>query len=341
MNKIADSQGPTANTKDQVIQAIIEEYKEVFTGLGKLKNHAVELNIDKEAIPQAQPQRRIPFHTRKKVKHAVKELQKDDDDIIEAVPETQPTPWVSPIVAVPKKDDTVRICVDMRMENQAINRVRYQIPTVNDISLDLNGAKYFSKLDLAQAYHQLPLDEESRYITTFSTHVGLFRYKRLAYGINASAEIFQHALQQSLEGIQGVRNIADDIIVHGKSREEHDTAHRNCLKSLQEKGLTLNAKKCSFLQPTLEFFGQIFSAEGTCPDPERVTDLQNTPTPTNAQEVRSLLGMANCSSKYIRNYATITSPLRELTKKNVRFSWTEIHQNAFTKLKDALIAAPV
>ena len=98
---------------------------------------------------------------------------------------------------------------------------------------------------------------------------------------------------------------------------------------------------CSFLQPTSEFFGQIFSAEGTRPDPKRVTDLQNMPTPTNAQEVRSLLGMANYSSKYIRNYATITSPLRELMKKNVRFSWTEIHQNAFTKLKDALIAAQV
>ena len=98
----------------------------MFTGLGKLKNHAVKLNIDKEAIPQAQPQRRIPFHIRKKVKHAVKELQKED--IIEAVPETQPTPWVSPIVAVPKKDDTTRICVDMRMANQAINRVRYPIP---------------------------------------------------------------------------------------------------------------------------------------------------------------------------------------------------------------------
>ena len=157
----------------------------------------------------------------------------------------------------------------------------------------------------------------------------------------SSAEIFQHALQQSLQGIHGVRNIADDIIVHGKSREEHDTALRNCLKRLQEKGLTLNAKKCSFLQPTLEFFGQIFSAEGTRPDPKRVTDLQNMPTPTNAQEVRSLLGMANYSSKYIRNYATITSPLRELTKKNVRFSWTEIHHNAFTELKDALIAAPM
>ena len=339
LNTIADKTGSLVNTKDHVVQRIIQEYKEVFTGLGKLKNNAVKLNIDKEAIPQAQPQRRIPFHIRKKVKHAVQELLKED--IIEAVPETQPTPWVSPIVAVPKKNGSIRICVDMRMANQAIHRVRYPIPTVNDISFDLNGAKYFSKLDLAQAYHQLPLSETSRYITTFSTNIGLFRYKRLAYGINASAEIFQHALQQSLQGIQGVCNIADDIIVHGKTRKEHDTALRNCLHRLFEQGLTLNSQKCSFLQPTLSFFGQIFSAEGTRPDPKRVTDLQNLSTPRNAQEVRSLLGMSNYSSKYIQNYATITAPLRELLKKNARFEWSDAHQNAFMTLKNALSGAPV
>ena len=94
------------------------------------------------------------------------------------MPDKQPTPWVSPIVAVPKKDGGVRICVDMRQANAAIKLVRHPIPTVEDISLELNGAKYFSKLDLAQAYHQLELHEDSRYITTFSTHVGLFRYQR-------------------------------------------------------------------------------------------------------------------------------------------------------------------
>ena len=225
----------SSNTKDDNVRAIIDEYKQVFEGLGKLKDDDVKLNIDKEAIPQAQQPRRIPFHIRKKVEDALKELE--NQDIIEPVPANQPTPWLSPIVAVPKKDGSVRICVDMRMANQAINRVRYPIPTVNDISLDLNGAKYFSKLDLAQAYHQLPLAEESRYITAFSTHVGLYRYKRLAYGINASAEIFQHALQQNLQGIKGVRNIADDIIIHGSTRKEHDTALEECLKRLQEKAL--------------------------------------------------------------------------------------------------------
>ena len=105
----------------------------------------------------------------------------------------------------------MRICVDTRLANQAMQRVRHLIPTVDDVSLDLDGAHYFSKLDLTQAYHQLELDPESRYITTFSTHLGLYRYIRLNYGTNAVAEIFQKTLQRHLQGIDSVKNIADDF----------------------------------------------------------------------------------------------------------------------------------
>ena len=323
---------------DPQINKIVQEYKSVFTGIGKLKGYSVKLNIDENAIPHAQPQRRVPFHIRKKVKAAVKELEREG--IIEAVPEDSPAQWVSPIVAVPKKDDSVRLCVDMRMPNKAIKRVRYPIPTLNEISIELNGARFFSKLDLTQAYHQLPLHEDSRYITTFNTHVGLYRYTRLNYGTNAAMEIFQHVLQQNLQGIQGVLNLADDIFVFGKTRREHDAALRNCLERLQERGLTLNPRKCTFLKSSINFFGQIFSAQGTRPDPKRIEDLENASVPVNAKEVRSLLGMANYSSKYIPNYATITAPLRELTKKSVAFAWKECHQTAFDKLKTALSQAP-
>ena len=161
---------------------------------------------------------------------------------------------MSPIVAAPKKDGGVRICIDMRLANEAIERIRHPIPTVDDISFALNGAKFFLKLDLSQAYHQLQLDESSRYITTFSTHIGLFRYKRLNYGTNAAAEIFQYALQTQLQGLTGVQNIADDIIVYGATRSEHDENLDKCLKRLSDKGLRLNASKCKFLSETLEFF---------------------------------------------------------------------------------------
>ena len=172
---------------------------------------------------------------------------------------------------------------------------------------------------MSQACHQLELDRQSRYITTFSTHVGLYLYKRLNYGTNAAAEIFQYTLQTALQGLKGVKNIADDIIVFGSTRTEHDANLDKCLQRLAMKGLRLNRSKCNILSTTLSFFGQAFSKEGTYPDPRRVADLLNAPQPNNAHEVRSILGMANYSSKYIRNFATLIAPLRDLTEKGVRF----------------------
>ena len=171
--------------------------------MGKLKGEQIKLNIDQPQSPKAQPQKRIPYHVRDKIESALDELE--NNDIIKRVPENQPTPWVFPIVVVLKKDGNVRICVDMRLANEAIKRVIHPIPTVEDISLELNGAQWFSKLDLSQAYHRLELEEASRYITTFSTHVGLFRYERLNYGTNATAEIFQCTLQQQQQGLSGVK----------------------------------------------------------------------------------------------------------------------------------------
>ena len=139
----------------------------------------------------------------------------------------------------------------MHAANTAIKRVHHLIPTVADISVELNGAKFFSKLDLSQAYHQVELYPDSRFITTFSTHLGLYRYTCLNFGINASAKLFQHTLQQHLQGMAGVQNIVDDILVFGNTCQEHDQALENCPKRLKEKGLTLNKSKCCFLNTEL------------------------------------------------------------------------------------------
>ena len=121
-------------------------------------------------------------------------------------------------------------------------------------------------------------------------------------------EIFQHVLKQNLQGIKGVLNLANDIFVFGKTRCEHDTELRNCLERLQDRTLTLNPMKLTFLKSSINFFGQIFSAQGTRPDPKRIEDLENASVPVNAKEV-CLLGMENYSAKYNPNYATIMVPL--------------------------------
>ena len=135
-----------------------------------------------------------------------------------------PTPWVSPIVVAPKAKNLneIRLCVDMREPNKAILRSRHITPTLDDMILDLNGSKVFSKMDLRNGYQQLELSDDSRNITTFTTHVGLRRYKHLSFGVSSAAEIFQNTLSNVLEGLDGVRNISDDIIVFGRNQEEHD-----------------------------------------------------------------------------------------------------------------------
>ena len=166
-----------------------------------------------------------------------------------------------------------------------IKRVCYFIPTVRDISLDLNGAKYFSKLDMLQTYHQFELSPTSRNIKTFTTHAGLHRFTRLNYGTNSAAEIFQNTLQQVLQGIDGVRNIEDDIIVFGSTYEYHNRAQEKCLQRLETHGLTLNADKCKFLKRNLEFFVLLFSQDGVRPDPKRISAFTNTATPTTVNEI--------------------------------------------------------
>ena len=128
-------------------------------------------------------------------------------------------------------------------------------------------------------------------------------------------------MQQVLHGINGVRNIADDILIHGATYEEHNKALKECLQRLELHGLTLNLDKCRFLKTHLEFFGLLFSHDGVRPDPKKISAFNNTTTPTTAGEVRSLLGMANYSSHFISNFATITEPLRRLTHKEAKFIW--------------------
>ena len=252
-------------------------------------------------------------------------------DLIEKV--EGPTPWVSPILTVPKDSGDIRICVDMRAPNQAIKRTRHITPTIEDLTNALNGATVFSKLDLNSAYHQLELDETSRSMTTFSTHIGLRRYKRLIFGANCSAEIFQDALATALGGLRGVMNVWDDIIVYGNTPEEHTQNLRATRNRIREVGLTLNKKKCKFNQESIKFFGHIFSKEGIQADPSKVEAIMKMPAPEDATAVRSFLGMTNYLSRFLPNYADLTAPLRKLTKQDQKFKWQKVQEEAFQQIK--------
>ncbi|PFX11079.1 Retrovirus-related Pol polyprotein from transposon 17.6, partial [Stylophora pistillata] len=166
--------------------------------------------------------------------------------------------------------------------------------------------------------------------------MGLIWYKRLSFGISSAAEIFQNVIRETLEGIGGAINISDDILVFGKTLEEHDKNLKAVFQRLREKGLTLNKSKCEFRKYKLKFFGYVFSKDGISPDPNKVADVVNLQTPSTASEVCGLLGMTNYSSRFIPDYATKTEPLRKLTHKGQSWCWTEEYDHAVSQLKEAL-----
>jgi hypothetical protein len=245
------SKNPFRHTPTEDLE---RKFPKLFNGVGKLKDHQVKLFIDESVKPVAQMNRRIPFHLQTAVEKELKQMLADD--IIEPV--TGPVSWVSPLVIVnkPRQPGKIRICVDNRAANTAILRQRHVMPTLDDLIHQLNGSRMFSKLDLRHAFLQLELEPNSRYITTFSSHIGLFRYKRLNFGLSVSSELFQSTLSQILSPIAGrVINVCDDILVYAPSVHERDIALETVAKKLAECGLTLHKEKSLLNQSPISFYG--------------------------------------------------------------------------------------
>ncbi|KAK7104470.1 hypothetical protein V1264_019182 [Littorina saxatilis] len=312
-----------------------KRHPKLYEGLGKLKDHQVHVYVKKDVKPVAQSPRRIPFSLRSKVEEKIAELEAAE--IIEKV--DGPTPWVSPIVVVPKPNGEIRLCVDMRRANEAVERQRYPMPTVEETLIEMNGSTVFTKLDLKWGFHQLELDEESRGITTFASHNGLYRYRRLNFGICSAPELYQFTIQQVLQDCEGARNMTDDIIVHGKNMEEHDQRLEKVLDKLEKSGLTLNAQKCVFRMKEIEYMGFVLNEKGVSPAPSKVEDVKNARRPETAAEVRSFLGLVNFNAKFIRNLAAKAETLRKLTRQEVTFRWGKDEEEAFCTLKADLAEA--
>ena len=328
---------PALKTKkpdSPIMSKLKQEYHTVFNGIGKLKDHEVHLHLKNDAKPVVQKPRKAPFHLRKQTEKKLKELE--NNDIIEFVPAGTPTPYVSNLVVAPKPHNSteVRVSFDMRNVNPMIERERHVIPNAEELFEDMAGATKFSKVDLTAGFHQLVLDEESRSLTTFHTHNGLMRYKRLCFGVNSLPKQFQFALQKTLQGLEGVRNIADDIIIWGKTQKEHDTRLEALMKRLFESNLTLNDSKCAFNVDSIWFCGYILSKDNISADKHRIKALVNMKVPEDVYQLRSFLGLATYCERFIPHLATITAPLLELANKGVMWKWTNRHEQAFNKVKE-------
>ena len=311
-----------------------QKYPQVFSGkLGKLKGQSIKLDIDETIRPIKQKLRRLPEKLKSLVEQELLDMEKQG--IIERV--SWPTDWISNIVAVPKSQLPlkIRITCDMRPLNKAIIRTRYATTTVEDVISHANSAKFFSKIDLNKAYHQIEIDEASRDLTTITTHIGLFRYVRLTMGISLAAEIFSEKIRCVIAGCRGASNISDDILVYGRTQEEHDENLNFVLQQLNENGLTVNQDKCNFNQSTIIFFGLELSADGIKPTHDKLKALREAKIPTNAAELTSYLGLAVFCGRFIQDFASITDVLWVLARSKI-WKWDQVHEQAFNQFKQAV-----
>ena len=186
------------------------------------------------------------------------------------------------------------------------------------------------------AYHQIELKPESREITTFMTHKGLYRYKRLNFGISCAPENYNKIIMLVLQGLEGVNSIFDDIVVHAATYEEHIIRVEKVLQRLEQSGLTVNEEKCKFCIPSIEFMGHLLSAHGIGPTESKVQDILNARKPESAAEVRSFLGLVNFSARYIPDLSTVAEPLRKFMRQGVTFKWGRKEEESFNELKRRL-----
>ena len=253
------------------------------------------------------------------------------------------SPWASPVVLVPKKDGTQRFCVDYRRLNAITKKDVYPLPRIDDILDTLGGNKYFTSLDLAAGYWQVGMDDESAPKSAFVTHCGLFEFARMPFGICNAPATFQRLMEVVLSGLLWKECFAylDDVLVSSPDFKSHLAHLQEVFNHLCKAGLKLKTKKCRFLKLTVSYLGHLITSEGIQPDPEKTSRVANYPTPTDVNEVRSFLGLASYYRRFVPGFSQIAAPLHSLLKKGAQFYWSVECQDAFQKLKQLLISAPV
>ena len=334
------------------IEALLDEYKEVFQGIGCFRDKhtgekiEVKLEMDPEAIPVAQKPRPVPYHLQKPLKEWLEQGVKEQ--IFEKVPDGEPITWCSPLVVQPKpkytdvkkeqlKSQIIRASIDMRIPNESMKRSRcVQSPRVEDFIYCLHDCKIFTKLDLRQGYHHLTVDPGTRQVATFSTPWGNYRPQRLVFGAKSSQDVFDEAMFRIFGDIPHFLNQRDDILLGGRDDKEHREVLKTVLQRAKDHGITFNQEKCQFGKDQIEFFGHVFTKDGLKPSPDKVRAIKECGVPESKEAVRSFLGMAGYLDSFINNYAAIAAPLYQLTRKETKFHWGKEEDEAFKKIQDSI-----
>ena len=322
--------------------------------LALLKTYATEIDsgVRTIALPevsintgQSLPVWRNPYRLGPEKREFVR--QQCDTWLKRGVISLSTSPWAAPVVVVPKSqpDGTrgFRLCGDFTRLNPVLQQQHFPLPRPDDLIDDMVGAQIFSKIDLQQAYLQLPVAPDDRHKLSIITPDAQYQFNYLPFGVSIAASHMQrvmHLLFAEYKG-RGIATFQDDVCVYSKDLETHLALLRIVMETLSSAGLLISIDKCSFLQTSIAYLGTQISAMGVSPDPKNVEAVKNWLVPSSIKEVRYVLGAASYYRKFIPNFSARTSCLRSLTHKHAKFTWSDQHQKEFEDVKDALTSPPV
>ena len=328
------------NEQLQIVRDLLENKSNVFAtkteAPGKALNvsHKIETG---ENLPLHQPKYRTSHQDRPIIASHIKDM------LEKKIIEPSRSPWSSPIVLVPKKDGTIRFCVDYRRLNSVTKKDSYALPRIDEALALLNGNLYFSSFDCNAGYFQIPMDENSKEKTAFITDQGLFQFNVMSFGLTNAPTTFQRYMDAVLAGLKWNTLLVyiDDILVFSPTFEDHVKDVENVFNRLLEANITLKATKCNLFQKELLYLGHIISADGLRPDPKKIQAILEMTEPSDVTGVRSFIGMCSFYRSYVKNFAQTCYPLYNLTKESVPFNWTKVERNSFNSIKTALTKAPI
>lgn len=285
----------------------------------KFRLPPVKLNLDSNIPGRRVTYTNIEHGWKETANRRIQEMVKAG--IIEPVSEEMTFEHCSAMLAVPKGKDDFRLVVDLRGPNKCIIREPHKMPTMDIILAHLAGSKRFSTIDLSNAFFHIELDENSRHVTNFYSGEGFYRYKRLPFGLCNAPDVFQMAMETILKECEGVFIYLDDILVHGKSRGEHDTNLAAVLDRLKIHNVKLNQDKCKFNVKSCVFLGFRIDKNGCHVTEDRIEAIKAFRCPQNLAEIRSFLGLMNYVDKFIVNRADKVQSLQKMIREK-KFHWT-------------------
>ncbi|XP_070571314.1 uncharacterized protein [Ptychodera flava] len=320
------------------VRKLLYEYQDIFSdvpGRTSLAKHSI---ITTSQQPIHQKPYRHPPAIKDKVREEVQKMLSAN------IIQSSCSPWASPIVMVPKKDHTIRFCVDYRRLNQITQFDAYPMARIDEILDEIGRSKFISSLDLTKGYWQIPLDDDSRAKSAFITPFGLYEYLVMPFGMQNAPATFQRLIDSIFSECQDyAKSYFDDVNTHSEDWSSHLTHLREVFERIRQANLTAKPDKCVIGASKAKVFGHIVGNGYIQPDPEKLEAIESFPRPVVKKHVRSFLGLANYYRKFIPTFSDLASPLTDLTQKHQPNSivWNSQCEKAFTVIKELLMQQPI